>query len=45
MFRINMSKAQATQIANTIFADIKEYIQNHQEEYAQFLKENGGNDK
>lgn len=45
MKTINISRAQATQFANVIFADIKEYIKTHQEEFAQYVAENGGENK
>lgn len=45
MLNITMSRTQATQFANSIFADIKEYIQAHQEEFAQYVAENGEESK
>ena len=45
MLNITISRTQATQFANTVFADIKEYIQTHQEEFTQYIAENGEKNK
>lgn len=34
-----ISKKQSTEFAQAIFASIREYVQNHQEEYEQFLRD------
>lgn len=43
MKEIKISKGQAQEFAIAIYADIAEYIKNHQAEYQKFLAENGGN--
>lgn len=40
---IKISKEQAQEFATAIYADIAEYIKNHQAEYQKFLADNGGN--
>ena len=39
MTEIKISKKQAQEFAEVIFADIKVYIQTHQTEYEEFLRE------
>ena len=42
---VNGNQKQAREFARVLYADIKEYIQNHSEEYQIFLlKEYGTND-
>ena len=42
---VKVSQNQARELARVLYADIKEYIQNHSEEYQIFLlKEYGTND-
>ena len=39
---VKVSQNQARELARVLYADIKEYIQNHSEEYQNFLLEEYG---
>ena len=41
---VNVNQRQAREFARVVCADIKEYIQNHTEEYQKFLAEEYGID-
>ena len=41
---VKVSQKQARELARVLYADIKEYIQNHSEEYQKFLAEEYGID-
>lgn len=38
MEEIKLNKKQAYRFARSIFADIEQYVENHQEEFKEFLK-------
>lgn len=38
--QVLLNKEQAQEFAKAIFADIADYVENHREEYEQFLAEN-----